>query len=130
MHWIATCPHETVEVLAAELSALGICEQSLLHRGVAFEADLETAYRAHLSLRTASRIQRVVAEFAVPTIDTFRAELQKIAWPKWLRSHRPFAVDAVLTDAGAQALGEEKVVGAVVQSLQKAAFEKSAPRFD
>jgi putative N6-adenine-specific DNA methylase len=130
MQWIATCPHETVEVLAAELGALGIKDQNKLHRGIAFNADLEMAYRAHLLLRTASRIQRVVAEFAAPDIHTLRTELQKIMWPDWLRSHRPFTVEPALTDPQAQGLGEEKVIASVVQSVQKGAFEKSAPRFD
>lgn len=130
MTWIATCPHETVEVLAAELSALGIQDQKTLHRGIAFEADLETAYRAHLSLRTASRIQRVVGEFAASDIEAFRAALGKIAWPEWLRSHRSFTVMPTLTDPDAQALGEDEVVTSVVQSIQKGAFEKGAPRFD
>lgn len=130
MRWIATCPHETVEVLAAELGALGIHDQNTLHRGVAFDADLETAYRAHLSLRTASRIQRVVEEFPVSDIEVLRTELRKIAWPEWLRSHRPFTVAPALTDPHAQALGEQAVIESVVQSVQKSAFEKSPPRFD
>lgn len=123
MRWIATCPHETVEVLAAELSALGIQDQNALHRGIAFNADLETAYRAHLLLRTASRIQRVVGEFAAPDIDALRTELQKIAWPEWLRSHRPFTVAPALTDPHAQALGEQAVITSVVQSIQKGVFD-------
>ncbi len=130
MRWIATCPHETVDVLASELTALGVKDQTPLHRGVAFEADLETAYRAHLSLRTASRIQRVIAEFPAPDLQTLRAELKKIAWPEWLRSHRPFTVDAVLTDSKAQTLGKEAVVQAVAESVREGRFEKSAPRFD
>lgn len=128
--WIATCPHETVEVLAAELKALGIQDQTRLHRGVAFHTDLETAYRAHLLLRTASRLQRVVREFSCPDIPTLQTELQKIVWPEWLRSQRAFAVEPVLTDPSAQALGEKEIVTAVVQSIQKSAFEKSAPPFD
>ncbi|HSA60555.1 MAG TPA: hypothetical protein VLJ37_12820 [bacterium] len=130
MRWIATCPHETVGVLAAELSALGVKEQTLLHRGVAFEADLETAYRAHLSLRTASRIQRVVKEFQVSKLQEFREGLQRIEWTEWLRSHRPFTVTPALTDPPAQALGEEAVIDAVVRSVQGAAFKKGPPRFD
>lgn len=130
MRWIATCPHETVEVLAAELSALGIYDQQVLHRGIAFDADLETAYRAHLILRTASRIQRVVAEFAVEDMNALHAGLQKITWPQWLRSHRAFTVTSALTDPHAQALGESAVIEAVAQSIQNAVFEKSAPRFD
>jgi len=130
MRWIATCPHETVEVLAAELSALGVHDQNKLHRGVAFDADLETAYRAHLSLRTASRLQRVVGEFSAPNMDALRADLRKIAWPEWLRSHRPFTVAPALTDSQAQTLGEQDVINAFVESIQKGNFEKSAPRFD
>jgi putative N6-adenine-specific DNA methylase len=130
MRWIATCPNETVAVLAAELSALGIKEQNPFRRGIAFNADLETAYRAHLLLRTASRIQRVVAEFAIPNIETLRTELKKIIWPEWLRSHRPFTVVPALTDPQAQALGEETVVSSIVESIQNSAFEKSPPKFN
>ncbi len=130
MPWIATCPHETVAVLAAELSALGIHEQTTLHRGIAFHADLETAYRAHLSLRTASRLQRVVGEFAAPDIPSLRRELQTIAWSSFLRSHKPFTVTPALTDPRAQALGEKAVIEIVVESIQKSPFEKSSPRFE
>jgi putative N6-adenine-specific DNA methylase len=130
MQWIATCPHETVDVLAAELTALGIETQQRLHRGVAFDTDLATAYRAHMCLRTASRLQRVVREFSSPNIEALRHELQQIAWPDWLRSHRPFTVTPALTDQQAQALGEQAVIASVVASIQAGAFEKSAPPFD
>jgi 23S rRNA (guanine2445-N2)-methyltransferase len=130
MRWIATCPHETVGALAAELSALGIHHQNTLHRGIAFDTDLETAYRAHLSLRTASRIQRVVKEFQSYKVSEFQKELGKIAWAEWLRSHRSFNVVPTLTDPAAQALGEQAVIAAVVESIQVAPFEKGAPTFD
>jgi 23S rRNA G2445 N2-methylase RlmL len=129
MRWIATCPHETVGVLAAELSALGIERQQALHRGVAFDTDLATAYRAHICLRTASRLQRVVAEFDAPDLATLRSELKNIAWPAWIRSHRPFTVAPALTDPQSQAIGEQAVIEAVVESIQQGAFEKSAPLF-
>jgi len=130
MRWIATCPHETVNVLAAELTALGIESQQKLHRGIAFDADLATAYRAHLCLRTASRLQRVVAEFEAPDLATLRLELQKIAWPDWLRSHRPFTVTPALTDPESQAMGEPEVIAGVVDSIRQGTFVKSAPVFD
>lgn len=114
--WIATCPHETVDVLAAELTSLGVQDQNKLHREIAFRSDLETAYHAHLLLRTASRIQRVVGEFEASNIHTLTTGLQTIAWPQWLRSHRGFSVTPALTDAGAQGLGGDAVIDAVVQS--------------
>ena len=128
--WIATCPHETVNVLTQELSALGITQQKILHRGVAFETDLETAYRAHLSLRTASRIQRVVATFDAPDLATFENSLKTILWNQWLRSHRPFTVQVALTDEQSQNLGEENLIAAVINSIQKSPFEKSPPAFN
>ncbi|MGA2141576.1 MAG: hypothetical protein ABSG94_04050 [Brevinematales bacterium] len=130
MKWIATCPHETVGVLASELTGLGIGDQSILHRGIAFTADLETAYRAHLLLRTASRIQLVVREFEVSGIGDFRQELSKIAWKEWLRPVRPFTVAPALTDKKSQELGEEEVIQSVAKSISGSSFEKSAPRFD
>lgn len=130
MRWIATCPHETVDVLAGELRALGINDQQALHRGIAFNAELETAYRAHLYLRTASRIQRVVAEFPAPDHETMRAELQNIEWPEWLRAHRPFTVAPALTDAASQALGEAAVIESIVASIRKGAHSGFAPPFD
>ena len=41
MSWIATCPHETVDLTASELQSLGILEQTKLYRGVMFDCDLE-----------------------------------------------------------------------------------------
>lgn len=130
MRWIATCPHETVDVLAGELRALCIQDLELLHRGVAFNADLEAAYRAHLCLRTASRIQRVVADFAAPDLETLRLGLQKIAWSEYLRAHPPFMVVTTLTDPQALALGETAVIASIVESIRKGALPGSVPLFD
>lgn len=130
MQWLATCPHETVDVLESELQALGVQNQSKFHRGVLFECDLETAYRAHLLLRTASRIQRVVARFKASDLDSLQAELKKIAWPEWLRSQRPFKVMPALTDEKAKALGEEPIAAAVVLSVQQGEFKSGPPKFN
>ncbi len=120
--WIATCPHSTVEVLADELHVLGIRDETKMHSGVLFECDLETAYLAHLALRTASRIQRVVARFTSANLSELQSGLNKIDWAKWLRSHKPFNVRPAYPD--------EDVVKLVAQSIQESKFEKSPPRFD
>lgn len=95
-----------------------------------FDCDLETAYRAHLLLRTASRIQRVVGKFDVSDLVTLQAALKKIIWPDWLRTHHAFTVRPTLADQSAQKLDENAIVTSVVQSIQKSAFEKSPPKFD
>mgnify|MGYP001616739233 CR=1 FL=1 len=127
---MATCPHETVNVLATELHSLGVKEQDKFYRGILFDCDLETAYRAHLQLRTASRIQRVVAKFAVSDLAMLQTALKNIIWPNWLRTHRVFTVRPTLADLNAEKLGEETIVTSVVESIQKSAFLKSPPKFN
>lgn len=130
MQWIATCPHDTVEVLSSELSSLGVTQQVTLYRGVMFDCDLKKAYQAHLLLRTASRIQRVVAQFEVTDLTMVQAALSSITWDDWLRSHRAFTVRPALADRSAEKLGEQAVIASVVESIQTSSFIKGPPRFD
>ena len=130
VRWIATCPDDSKEVLARELSALGAREPRLLFRGVAFEADLETGYRAHLLLRTASRIQRIVADLPASTVSELAAAAAALDWPAWLRADRPFAVSPILTDAASRALGEEPVAAAVADAVRGGFASGPAPRLD
>ena len=129
MRWIATCPDETKGVLAAELEKLGADALQPIYRGVAFEADLETAYRAHLWLRTASRIQRVVADLPARSAAELAAAAAAIRWPEWLLARFPFAVSPILTDAPARSIGEDAVRAAIASAVERG-FGTPAPRHD
>jgi len=130
LRWIATCPEETKDVLVSELVALGALAPRPLFRGVAFEADLETGYRAHLCLRTASRIQRVVADLPAGSAAELGAAAAAIAWPAWLRADRAFCVSPILTDAAARSLGEPAVIQAVAGAVYKGFAGTPGPRLD
>jgi putative N6-adenine-specific DNA methylase len=132
IRWIATCPDQTKGVLAAELERLGVSGARLLYRGVAFEAPLEVGYRAHLQLRTASRIQRVVADLAAHSAAELAEAARAVPWREWLLSRYSFAVSAILTDAPAKSLGEPAVEAAVAGAVAHAfaAAGEAAPRFD
>jgi putative N6-adenine-specific DNA methylase len=130
LRWIATCPEETKDVLAAELCALGVMAPQPLFRGLAFEAELETGYRAHLELRTASRIQRRVADLPAGSAAELGAAAKAIDWPAWLRAPVPFTVSPILTDAGARALGERAVIEALAGAIAGGFGAGPAPRFD
>src|SRR5881394_3236577 len=132
MRWIATCPDETKGVLEAELARLGADALRPIYRGVAFEADLETGYRAHLMLRTASRIQRIVADLPARGIEELAAAAAAIRWPEWLLDRFPFAVSAILTDAESRSMGDEPVQAAVASAVFNS-FARAgvpAPRHD
>jgi putative N6-adenine-specific DNA methylase len=128
--WLATCPEETKDVLVRELLALGVLAPQPLYRAVAFEADLETAYRAHLALRTASRIQRVLGELPANSASDLSAAAAAFPWQSWLRADRAFAVSPILTDRPAQALGEAAAAAAVADAVIRAFPEGRAPRLD
>ena len=132
VRWIATCPDDTKGVLVAELQALGVREPRPIYRGAAFEATLEVGYRAHLCLRTASRIQRIVADLPAGSADGLEAAAAAIPWSEWLLAQYPFAVSAILTDDEARSLGEPAVKDAVAAGIARsfAAAGLPAPRFD
>ncbi len=117
-------------MLVRELEALGVTALRPVYRGVAFEADLETGYRAHLVLRTASRIQRIVDDLPASTQEELEASAARIAWPEWLRANRPFAVSPILTDAGARSIGEEGVVDAFAAAIVRGFGDGPPPRHD
>ncbi len=127
--WMATCPHETINTLEAELKQLGIHDLEKQHRAILFDCDLELAYRAHYQLRTASRIQRIIGKFNAKNLNELNSELQKIHWPDWLRSHKGFDVKPFLSDDESIALGNEEVITAFVHSILRAPFEKAPPKF-
>ncbi|HET7787694.1 MAG TPA: RNA methyltransferase [Myxococcales bacterium] len=132
VRWIATCPDETKGVLAGELAALGVRGARPIYRGVAFEANLETGYRAHLWLRTASRIQRIVADLPADGAAALEAAAAAVPWPSWLLARYPFSVSAILTDDAARALGEPAVGAAIASGVARSfsAAGVPAPRFD
>ncbi|MGE5049639.1 MAG: THUMP domain-containing class I SAM-dependent RNA methyltransferase [Deltaproteobacteria bacterium] len=132
VRWIATCPDETKAVLAVELQGLGVRDPRPIYRGVAFEADLETGYRAHLWLRTASRIQRIVADLPADGAGALESAAAAVPWPSWLLPRYPFTVSAILTDEAARALGEPALRTAVAKAVAGSfsAAGVAAPRFD
>ena len=132
VRWIATCPDDTKGVLVAELQALGVREPRPIYRGAAFEAMLEVGYRAHLLLRTASRIQRIVADLPAGSAAGLEAAAAAISWKEWLVARYPFAVSPILTDDEAKSLGEPAVAAAVAAGVARSfsAAGLPAPRLD
>jgi 23S rRNA G2445 N2-methylase RlmL len=130
MEWIATCPHETTDVTLSELKILGVEIKEVMYRGILFECDLELAYRAHLTLRTASRIQRVISHFEMKDHTAFEKAVQSIDWTQWLRAHKPFQVRPFVADFKSDQFDVEKLIDTVVQAITKAPFPKHPPSYN
>jgi putative N6-adenine-specific DNA methylase len=63
----ATCPDEQTGLLADEIASIGGTHVRTSYRVVYFEASQEVAYKAHLHLRLANRICRILKEIPAQT---------------------------------------------------------------
>jgi len=88
----ASTPKAMENLLAEELQSLGIHNIKTTTAGVAFQGDLETAYRACLWSRTANRILLVLSTFAVKTQHDLYNGVQKIDWFEHINPEDSFAV--------------------------------------
>ncbi|HTV85862.1 MAG TPA: bifunctional 23S rRNA (guanine(2069)-N(7))-methyltransferase RlmK/23S rRNA (guanine(2445)-N(2))-methyltransferase RlmL [Dyella sp.] len=93
-HFFATCPKGLQYLLRDELMALGGADVHEALAGVRFSGSLETAYRACLWSRLASRILLPVADFEAASDEALYAGVQAIDWSEHLAPHATLAVDA------------------------------------
>ena len=88
----ATTPKAMESILTDELQTLGIKNIKATMAGVAFEGDLETAYRACLWSRTANRFLLVLSSFEVKTQEDLYNGVQQINWFDHINPEDTFAV--------------------------------------
>jgi 23S rRNA (guanine2445-N2)-methyltransferase / 23S rRNA (guanine2069-N7)-methyltransferase len=93
-HYFATCPKGLEYLLRDELIAIGASDVREALAGAHFSGTLETAYRACLWSRMASRILLPLAEFDAGDDDALYRGVQDIDWSQHLAAHATFAVDA------------------------------------
>jgi 23S rRNA (guanine2445-N2)-methyltransferase / 23S rRNA (guanine2069-N7)-methyltransferase len=93
-HYFATCPKGLEYLLRDELIAIGASDVREALAGAYFSGTLETAYRACLWSRLASRILLPLAEFDAADDDALYRGVQAIDWSAHLAAHATFAVDA------------------------------------
>jgi len=92
--FFATCPKGMEYLLRDELVAIGAADVREALAGVHFSGTLETAYKACLWSRLASRILLPLAEFDAADDDALYRGVQYIDWSTHLAAHATFAVDA------------------------------------
>ncbi|GAA0889358.1 bifunctional 23S rRNA (guanine(2069)-N(7))-methyltransferase RlmK/23S rRNA (guanine(2445)-N(2))-methyltransferase RlmL [Rhodanobacter soli] len=93
-HYFATCPKGMEYLLRDELVAIGASDVREALAGAHFSGTLETAYKACLWSRLASRILLPLAEFDAADDDALYRGVQDIDWSQHLAAHATFAVDA------------------------------------
>lgn len=122
----ATTPKAMETILTDELQTLGVTNVKATMAGVAFQGDLETAYRACLWSRTANRILLVLSSFEVKTQEDLYNGVQKINWFEHINPEDSFAVSFSAKNSAAinnTHFGALKVKDAVVDQM-RAKFQK------
>ncbi|MBU6249228.1 MAG: 23S rRNA (guanine(2445)-N(2))/(guanine(2069)-N(7))-methyltransferase, partial [Xanthomonadaceae bacterium] len=97
--FFASCPKGLEYLLKDELAALGAEDVHEALSGVRFTGTLETAYRACLWSRLASRVLLPLAEFDAATDEALYAGVQSVDWSAHLSERATLAVDAHTTQS-------------------------------
>ena len=124
--YLAVTSNGLENLLAEELTQLGITNVKLVQAGVKFTASNEQIYRCCLWSRLASRFVRVVAEFACQNDMDLYLSASAINWVNHFHSSKQFVVDFNGTNREIRnsQYGAMKVKDAVVDCFTK----KNLPR--
>lgn len=117
----ATTPKAMETILTDELQTLGVKNIKATMAGVAFQGDLETAYRACLWSRTANRILLVLSSFEVKSQEDLYKGVQKIDWFEHINPEDSFAVSFSAKNSAAinnTHFGALKVKDAIVDQMR------------
>ena len=97
MQFFATCVRYLETLLVDELRALGAGELRETRAGVDFTGTLETAYRACLWSRTASRVLLPLQSFSVASPQDLYARAATVPWSEHMSADHTLAVDCSLS---------------------------------
>src|SRR3954452_2626689 len=98
--FFATCPLGIADLLAAELKTFGATATRELKAGVEFEGTLETAYRACLWSRTASRVLLPLGTIDASSAEALYREIREFDWSMHVSPRGTLAVDFAGTSSG------------------------------
>lgn len=91
---VATCAFGLESTVKYEIERLGFPAQITGPGRIRFSGDESTICQTNLWLRTADRVQIVVAEFAAPDFDALFETTKQLEWENWIPSNGRFPVIA------------------------------------
>jgi len=94
----ATCPDKLTGLLAKEIAALGGSDVHTAYRVVYFSGSTEFAYKAHLHLRLASRIGRILKEIPAQSPTIIFDKAKKIRFDQLFSPKLAIAINVVASD--------------------------------
>jgi 23S rRNA (guanine2445-N2)-methyltransferase / 23S rRNA (guanine2069-N7)-methyltransferase len=92
-NFFATCSKGVEDLVQKELEQLEIVDTKMHTGGVAFNADIESAYKACLWSRVASRILLQLKEFTITSDDDLYNEIISVDWSEHFTQDNTLAID-------------------------------------
>ncbi len=92
-HFFATCAKGVEDLVQKELEQLAISDTKIHTGGVAFSGDIESAYKACLWSRVASRILLQLKEFSIASDDDLYSAIISVDWSEHFSEHDTLAID-------------------------------------
>ena len=96
----ATCPDEITGLLAKEIASLGGTKIRIGYRVVYFNGSEEVAYKAHLHLRLANRICRVLKEIPAQSPTIIFDKARKIRFHELFSDQEPISIRVSASNKG------------------------------
>jgi putative N6-adenine-specific DNA methylase len=98
----ATCPDEMTDLLAREITLIGGTHVRPAYRVVYFRASKEVAYKAHLHLRLANRICRVLKEIPAQSPTIIFDKARKIRYDRLFSDRQAVAINVAASNDGSR----------------------------
>ncbi len=96
MKFIAKTLEGLEEVLAEELTDLGVQDIEIWNRAVAYSGDKMVLYKSNLLLRTCLKVLVFMKEFTIDSDQDLYNEIKKVPWEDYLGLEDTFAIDSVV----------------------------------
>jgi len=125
---IAICPDEIKDVLAQELADLGAKNIEQKFKAVHFDCDEKSFYLAHLKLRTASRLLRVIKDFAAKDERMLFDQARRINWAGVFEVDKTFVIEGVPGERGPGVMTSNTISKRVREALQSWFVDKKAAK--
>lgn len=125
---IAICPEEIKDVLAQELADLGAKNIEQKFKAVHFDCDEKCFYLSHLKLRTASRLLRVIKDFAAKDERMLFDQARRINWAGVFEVDKTFMIEGVPGERGPGVMTSNTISKRVREALQSWFVDKKGAK--
>lgn len=124
---VIICAENTKDITKNELIHLGAADIQDGYAALSCKLSSEKFYEAHLNLRTASRILKLIKVVAGKNPIMLTSQVQRLAWPDLLPQNFTYMVEGIQTDRGQDFMTSNEVSKAVRIGIESSFARRDLP---